>query len=303
MKPPESLLPRRPRWRGVGALGLAAALLSATTACLPDQIDGRQEGSDARPIVDLSWWEETTAADAVDAALVAMAEIGSVRLTQDAESPLPGEVADGDGSVRVVSKDLLIAAGDGLGDAAAGDCTGTLQLPGWSAPAELVVQAGLGAFRGDADFWVGFGDNYPKVPDAGEQLAEQYADAWTTTPGLASLCELSDFLGPVSTMVGDDDVVKAGLGDVAGVTAGRLVATGKKRTVTPWVQVAEPHLVLRVAIEQRSSVGESAERTVTTFSEFDSTVGVDFPRTGSILAFEAPSDAPGSEPSPTPSPA
>lgn len=254
---------------------LVLALSGLTSGCLPDQFDGRQETIDAQPALDLSWFDEVAALDAIDAGLIAMSEIGSVRLRQAAES--------GDGIVR---KDLLVAIGDGIGDAVDGDCTGTLQLPSWGEPAELVVEDDLGAFRGTTDFWLTFGD---ELTDVRESLAERYADEWTTTPGLASLCAFSDFLGPVSGVINDDEAYKAGLGDVAGVPAGRVVSKSKKMTVTTWVQIAEPHLILRVGIERRSKEVDGSLGTVTTFSDVDSAVEVDFPAPEEILAFELPS--------------
>lgn len=261
------------------ALALGTSLLG--TACLPDQIDGRPEPVDARPLVDLSWFEETSALDVIDAGLVAMSEIGSVRLRQDAENPGEGD--------PVVSKDLLIATGEGIGDAVDGDCTGTLQLPSWSSPAELVVEDDLGAFRGDADFWAGFGNVPPEVLD---ELGEEYADEWTTTPGLGTLCSFTDFLAPVSNLVGDEDAVKDGLGDVAGVPAGRVVSEGRRMTVTTWVRIAEPHLILRIALEVRGQDGDGTDRTVTTFSDVDSTVDVDFPEPDEIRPFVLPATPP-----------
>ena len=253
---------------------LALAVSGLTSGCLPDQLDGQQERIDAQPALDLSWFDEVAALDAIDAGLIAMSEIGSVRLRQAAES--------GDGVVR---KDLLVATGAGIGDAVDGDCTGTLQLPSWGEPAELVVEDDLGAFRGTTDFWLTFGD---ELTDVREALAEKYADEWTTTPGLASLCAFSDFLGPVSGVIDDDEAVKAGLGDVAGVPAGRVVSKTKKRTVTTWVQIAEPHLILRVGIEQRGKDVDGSLGTVTTFSDVDSAVEVDFPSPDEIIAFELP---------------
>lgn len=287
--------PRCPRLARA-ALTLPPVLVVAALAssCLPDQLDGRQEPVVAPPAVDLSWAQEATALEVVDAALLAMAEVGSVRLRQDAEAPEGTAAAEA--GVRVVSKDLLIATGDGIGDAVAGDCTGTLQLPGWAGPAELVVQDDLGAFRGDADFWRGFGGDLGDVPDVREILADQYADAWTTTPGLAALCAFTEFLDPLARMVGDDDATKAGLGDVAGVPAVRVSATGKRTTTTAWVRVAEPHLVLRIALEQQGEGSEQPSSTVTTFSDVDTAVTVDFPAPDDIRAFEVPTQAPPESP-------
>lgn len=123
------------------------------------------------------------------------------------------------------------------------------------------------------------------MADVRDALVETYADRWTTTPGLASLCVFTDFLGPVTSML-EDDVVKAGLGDVGGVPAGRVVAEGTSMTVTVWVRVAEPHLVLRVGVERGEPDGST--RTMTTFSDVDSTVDVDFPAPEEIVAFEVP---------------
>jgi hypothetical protein len=268
----------RPRRRLAvgGALLVGASGLS--TGCLPDQVDGRQERVDVRPALDLTWAEETSALDVLDAGLVAMAEVGSVRLRQEAENP-----GDGD---PVVGKDLLLATGEGIGDAVDGDCTGTLQLPSWSEPAELVVQDDLGAFRGGDDFWLGFGGVDPAVR---EQLASTYADEWTTVPGLATLCELADFLAPVVAAARDDDAVKAGLGDVDGVPAVRVVSRSKPMTVITWVRVAEPHLLLRVDEERRGEDVDGVDRTVTTFSDVDAAVVVDFPAPEDVVAFELPS--------------
>lgn len=269
-----------------GRIAAIAAMLllavSLTAGCLPDQVDGQQEEIDAKPALDLSWFDETSALDVIDAGLVAMSGVVSVRLRQAAES--------GGG---VVLKDLLLATGAGIGDAVDGDCTGTLQLPSWGVPAELVVQDDLGAFRGTTDFWLTFGDELPEVR---ESLAAQYADEWTTTPGLETLCAFTDFLGPVMSVVSDDDAVKAGLGDVAGVPAGRVVSKRKKMTVTTWVRIAEPHLILRIGIESRGKEFEGSMSTVTTFSDVDSAVEVDFPAPDEILLFELPAAASAASP-------
>ncbi|WP_300406740.1 hypothetical protein [Nocardioides sp.] len=268
---------------------LAAAAIALSSCSLPDQIDGQQEVVDAAPAIDLSWFEGSDAADIVDAALLAMAEIGSVRLHQDART-----AASGDQPAQVVSKDLLLAAGDGIGDAVDGDCTGVLQLPSWGEPADLVVQDDLGAFRGGEDFWLSIGAVDPAVRD---QLAATYADEWTTTPGLASLCAFTDFLSPVMSLVGDEDLAKAGLGDVAGVPAGRVQSVRKNSVITAWVQIAEPHLVLEISVERSGDGGDDGEdgdgatRTVTTFGDPDTAVDVDFPAPEDILAFEVPSPA------------
>jgi hypothetical protein len=274
---------RAGRLRVVAAAALVLA--TATAGCLPDEVDGRQEPVDAQPVLDLSWFEESSAAEVVDAGLVAMSEIGSVRLLQDADNPEAATDLDAD---AIVSKDLLIATGEGIGDAVDGDCTGTLQLPGWSEPAELVVEDDLGAFLGSTAFWLDFAGLDPAVLD---QLADQYADEWTTVPGLATLCSFTDFLEPLTDLVGDEDVVKAGLGDVAGVPAGRVVSRTKKRTVTAWVRVAEPHLLLRLAVERRGRDVDTpggVQRTVTTFTDTDSAVDVAFPPAEDVVAFVLP---------------
>lgn len=272
------------------ALLAATAVALSSCAALPDQIDGQQEVVDVVPAIDLSWFEGSEAADIVDAALLAMAEIGSVRLHQDART-----AGSADQQAQVVSKDLLLAVGDGIGDAVDGDCTGVLQLPSWGEPADLVVQDDLGAFRGGEEFWASIGAVDPAVRG---QLATTYADEWTTTPGLASLCAFTDFLSPVMSLVGDEDLVKAGLGDVAGVPAGRVQSVRKNSVITAWVQIAEPHLVLEISVERGGGGGDGgdggddgdgASRTVTTFSDPDTAVDVDFPAPEDILAFEVPS--------------
>lgn len=261
----------------VAAVTAALGLGLLTAGCLPDQLDGRQEAAAVSPAIDLTWFEGASATEVVDAGLVALAQVGSVRLHQDAEVPV--------GADPVVSKDLLVATGDGIGDAVDGDCAGTLQLPGWSEPAELLVQDDLGVFRGTADFWAGFADLAPEVRDV---LAEQYADTWTTVPGLATLCALDDFLSPVGALLGDDAATKAGLGDVGGVPAGRVVSAGDERTVTVWVRLAEPHLVLQVAIDRTAGDDGSTYRTVTTFTGVDEALAIDFPPPDDVRAFELP---------------
>lgn len=270
----------------VTAVAVAAAVLAS--ACLPDQLDGRQERADAEPALDVSWFEEASAADALDAGLEAMTQLSSVRLSQAAEIP-----GDEDGTLEVVRKDLRIATGTGIGDAVDGDCTGTLQLPGWGEPAELLVQDDLGAFRGSVDFWLSFGEGLDEsLAAVSSTLADQYADRWTTTPGLATLCELSDFLEPAARARDDSDATKAGLSDVAGVPAGRVVSTSPLLTVTTWIQVAEPHRILRIGLERRRSDGGVPTRTVTTFSEPDAAVTVDFPESEDIVAFALPTADP-----------
>lgn len=283
------------------SVGVAATVL--TSGCLPDQLDGSQEGAGSDPALALSWAEETTAAEILDAGLVAMSQIGSVRLRQDAWS---AGADGGDAAERqVISKDLLIATGSGIGDAVDGDCIGTLQLPSWGEPAELVVRDDLGAFRGGASFWEGFGEGLDEVSDGiRDVLAEQYADTWTTTPGLASLCELADFLAPIAALVADGDAeaeaTRAGLGDVDGVPAARVVTPGASQTVTTWVQVAEPHLILRVDVERRvgDSTSSPTSRTVTTFSDTDTAVDVEFPALEDLAAFVLPTVDPDPDPEP-----
>lgn len=261
---------------------LMAAVAGLTSGCLPDQVDGRQERIDAAPALDFSWFDDTAPLDVVDAGLVAMAELGSVRMHQDAENAGPGD--------PVVSKDLLLATGAGIGDAVAGDCTGTLQLPSWGEPAELVVQDDLGAFRGTTGFWASFEGE--ELDDVRDLLVEQYADRWATTPGLAALCDFTDFLGPAAGVLDDDAAAKAGLGDVAGVPAGRVVSKSKKLTVTTWVQIAEPHLILRIGVERRGPAYDGSNSTVTTFSDPDTAVDVDFPAQEDIVPFELPTPLP-----------
>ena len=77
-----------------------------------------------------------------------------------------------------------------------------------------------------------------------------------------------------------------------GVPAGRGVATSALLTVTTWVQVAEPHHVLRIGLERRRAGAEGSIRTVTTFSDLDAVVDVDFPVPGDTVAFVVPTPEP-----------
>lgn len=229
--------------------------------------------------IDTDWFGSTSAHDVLAAAAAATATPVSLRLQQQARA-----------RGGVVSKDLLVAA--------AGDCTGELQLPAWGEPAELVVRDGNGAFRGGGSFWLSIDLDLGADPavalDRRDQLVDTYSDRWTSTPGLDTLCEVADFLRPVAKAAADNDLVKEGLADVEGEPAGRVVSDQGDTTVTTWVALAAPHRVLRIAI----SHGDPADGPVvqdgdslTTFSDFGAPVEVDFPAAAEIVAFVAPTAA------------
>ena len=260
-------LPVRRRLAAAAVGCLAAPLLVA--GCGSD--DASSGGA-----IDTTWFGATAPADVLAAATEAMAAPTSLRLQQQARS--------GD---DVLTKRLLVSD--------EGDCTGRLQLPSWGQPADLVVLDGDGAFRGDRGFWLSIDLDLGDDPDAADalrtDLADSYGDRWATTADLDTLCALTDFLRPVTEAAGDDDLVKDGLGDVDGEPAGRVVGEVDGATVTTFVALSEPHRVLRVAVGHGDgSDGPVAEQgdSVTTFSDFGTTVTVDFPDDGDLVTFEPP---------------
>ncbi|CAN5493770.1 hypothetical protein BH11ACT8_BH11ACT8_33510 [soil metagenome] len=244
-------------------VGLSGATVLGLAGCAP-------EPASSAGAIDTGWFTSTPGEEILSAAAETMQSATSFLLEQRARS-----------EEGVLSKQLSVTD--------SGDCSGELQLPAWGEPAELVVRDGEGAFRGDRSFWSTFGDDV----GARAGLADAYGERWTTTPGLAALCDVEELLRPVVKASRAEAITKDGLGDVDGAPAGRVVTERGEAVVTLWVALAEPHQVLRIGV-QHSSDGAPLEEpgdSVTTFADLDAPVEVDFPAPEDIETFALPEDS------------
>lgn len=249
------------RRRALAAVALAGLL--AASGCASDA------SSDG--VIAANWYADTEPADVLATAAEAMAVPTSVRVQQQAQAP-----------GGTIAKDLLVSDD--------GDCTGRLQLPAWNEPADLVVLDGDGAFRGTSTFWSTVDLDLGGRPEDAvrAELVDTYAETWTTTPGLDTLCALDDYLRPLGTAA-DGDLEKGGVDDVDGEPAGLVVSDDDGTTVTVWVALAEPHRVLRIVVTRgEGGTGD----TETAFSDFGTAVEVDFPGSDDVVTFAPPATAP-----------
>ncbi len=222
-------------------------------------------------VIDTDWFSATPVAEILSAAAEASTQATSFHVEDQVRTP-----------GGVLRSSLSVVVG--------GDCTGRLQLPAWGRPADLVVADGEGAFRGDRLFWFTFDAGTELDLTRRVDLVERYAERWTTTPGLAGLCEAKQIWRPVVKASRNDDAVKEGLGDVDGVPAGRVATMRGKARVQLWIALSEPHRVLQVSVVRRDDpvpLGADGD-SITTFSGFDEPVGVDFPADDEIETFELP---------------
>jgi hypothetical protein len=129
-----------------------------------------------------------------------------------------------------------------------GDCLGRLQIPGWPEPADFVVADGRDYVRGTRSFWAS--------SDGGEAAADRYADRWVTTGELASYCAFGNRMAPFTRTIDEQLTSKDGVADVGGTATVKVstpVPTGRLRA---WVEVAEPHHVVRLTLTGGRDTGE-----------------------------------------------
>jgi len=150
-----------------------------------------------------------------------------------------------------------------------GDCLGRLQIPGWTEPADFVVAGGRDYVRGSAAFWAASGDD----------AVERYADRWVTTGELASYCDFGSRLAPFTRPIDEELTSKDGVAEIDGTDVVKVstpVPTGRLRA---WVEVAEPHHVLRLTLTGGRDTGELE------LSGFDEDVSVEAPPPGEVVEF------------------
>ena len=146
-----------------------------------------------------------------------------------------------------------------------GDCLGSLQIPGWTEPADLIVVGGRDYLRGSAEFW---GDS-----------AEQYAGRWVSTGELRSYCDFESRLAPFTTEIDQELTSKDGVAEVDGTEVVRVSTPTPTGRVRAWVEVAEPHHVLRLTLTGGRDTGELD------LSAFDEDVEVEAPPAAEVVEF------------------
>lgn len=146
-----------------------------------------------------------------------------------------------------------------------GDCLGRLRIPGWTEPADLVVADGRDYLRGSAEFW---GDK-----------AEQYAGRWVSTGDLASYCDFESRLAPFKKKIDQQLTSKDGTAEVGGVEVVRVSTPTPTGRLRAWVEVAEPHHVLRLTLTGGRDTGELD------LSAFDEDVEVAAPPADEVVEF------------------
>ena len=152
-----------------------------------------------------------------------------------------------------------------------GDCLGTLQIPGWTEPADFVVADGLDYVRGSAEFW--------SAAPEGDAAAERYAGRWVTTGDLASYCDFESRLAPFDRPIDEKLTSKDGLGDVDGADVVKVSTPTQGGRLRAWVEVAEPHHVPRLELTGGRATGELE------LSGFDDDVEVEAPPAGDVVEF------------------
>ena len=145
------------------------------------------------------------------------------------------------------------------------DCQGRLQIPGWTEPADFIVAGGRDYLRGSAEFW---GDD-----------AEQYAGQWVSTGDLASYCDFESRLAPFTKEIDEELTSKDGLADVDGTETVRVSTPTPTGRLRAWVEVAEPHHVLRLTLTGGRDTGELD------LSAFDEDVEVEAPPAAEVVEF------------------
>jgi hypothetical protein len=151
-----------------------------------------------------------------------------------------------------------------------GDCLGTLQIPGWSEPADFVVAGGRDYVRGSASFW-------SAAPEA--DAAERYAGRWVTTGDLTSYCDFESRLAPFRQPIDEKLTSKDGLGEIDGAEVVRVSTPTQGGRLRAWVEVAQPHHVPRLALTGGRATGELE------LSGFDDDVEVEAPPAGDVVEF------------------
>lgn len=151
-----------------------------------------------------------------------------------------------------------------------GDCVGTLQIPGWTEPADFVVADGRDYVRGTARFWAESGD-----PSA----SERYAGRWVTTGELASYCDFEGRLAPFTRPIDEQLASKDGGGQVDGTDIVRVSTPTSGGRLRAWVRIAEPHHVLRLELTGGRATGDIE------LSGFDEPVEVEAPPAGEVVEF------------------
>jgi hypothetical protein len=146
-----------------------------------------------------------------------------------------------------------------------GDCIGRLQIPGWTEPADFVVADGRDYLRGSAKFW---GD-----------AAEQYADSWVSTGDLASYCDFESRLAPFEKKIDEQLTSKDGVAEVDGTEVVRVSTPTPTGRLRAWVEVAEPHRVLRLTLTGGRDTGELD------LSAFDEEFDVEVPPADEVVEF------------------
>jgi hypothetical protein len=173
---------------------------------------------------------------------------------------LRSEIRDGD---RTTLMDLSLRRD--------GDCLGTLQIPGWTEPADFVVADGRDYVRGSAKFW--------SAGPEGAAAVERYAGRWVTTGDLASYCDFEGQLAPFTRTIDEKLTSKDGLDQIDGADVVRVSTPTGGGRLRAWVEVAAPHHVPRLELTDGSATGEIE------LSEFDSAVEVEVPPAADVVEF------------------
>lgn len=151
-----------------------------------------------------------------------------------------------------------------------GDCRGRLQIPGWDEPADFVVADGRDYVRGSASFWSASEDG---------EAADRYAGRWVTTGELASYCDFEARMAPFTRPVDEQQTSKDGGGEVDGTEVVRVSTPTRGGRLRAWVEVDEPHHVLRLELTGGQDTGELE------LSGFGERVEVESPPPGEVVEF------------------
>jgi hypothetical protein len=152
-----------------------------------------------------------------------------------------------------------------------GDCSGRLQIPGWTEPADFVVIGGRDYVRGSAEFW--------SAAPEGDAAAERYAGSWVTTGDLASYCDFESRLAPFNLPIDEKLTSKDGLGDVDGAEVVKVSTPTHGGRLRAWVEVSEPHHVPRLQLTGGRATGEME------LSGFGDDVEVEAPPAADVVEF------------------
>ncbi|TYL49834.1 serine/threonine protein kinase [Nocardioides sp. BGMRC 2183] len=225
------------------AVGIAAAILTSSAGGESDDPPGTD-----------SAFAESDPKDIVNAAEKEMAVLEVARVEGQFQS----------GSDGLIEVDLVSTS--------IGDCEGTMTLPG-GGNAEFRSVSGQVFLRPDDAYW------QAQAPDTWKVVTEAIGDKWindnSMRPALRPVCDLDRFF----ERDGREDAVAEteGVEDVNGNDAVKVTQSDGNQSETLYVQVEEPHYLLRL---------EESGVDIFDFSDFDTEVEIVAPKGEEIFDLE-----------------